>query len=199
MLVSNLLVSCFFGKALTMCTPSTDSEEMIQRILSRLEAQLRKKLVSGPQTLQEIEEQSEEIGEDLKRVIDEEVLHEKPKEACGPRVSCVCGKLARYAGMRKRQVITRHGLQGFCRAYYHCSSCGLGWCPFDQTLQLDTGQCSRIVVSLIARFCSYLPYRTAAQELEAICGLRLSVVSVKECPPCSVSNRRVLLVGGVKV
>ena len=58
-----------------MCTPATDSEEMIQRILSRLEAQLRKKLGSGPETLQEIEDQSEEIGEELKRVIDKEVLH----------------------------------------------------------------------------------------------------------------------------
>jgi hypothetical protein len=158
---------------------TTNSEEAIQEILRRVEEKLRRKLRLGGLTLDEIEEQSQDIGEAVKRIVEEESLHSEGTGYGGTFQSCPQGHRARYAGLRSRQIITVSGVRWLRRAYYHCSECGKGWCPTDQALGLGRGQCSRQVQALIARFSSYLPYRIAAQEMAAVCGIRLATSTVE--------------------
>jgi hypothetical protein len=153
-------------------------EETIQTILHRVEEKLRQRLRLRRLTIDEIEDQSQDIGEEVKRIVEEESFHSEGTGYCGSHRSCPQGHRARYVGLRCRQLITTCGVQRLSRAYYYCPVCRRGWCPLDQALKLGRGQCSRSVQALIARFASYLPYRTAAQEMEAICGVRLATRTV---------------------
>jgi hypothetical protein len=154
-------------------------EEQIQRILKQVEAKLRKDLKRGVRPLHEIEFEVEEIGESIKETITKEIVDECGSGYIGSRTLCVCGCRSRYAGMRSRQMITLHGVVSITRAYYSCGSCKSGFCPLDHDLALSRNQCSRSVQSLIARFCSYLPFATATKELEIVCGIALSPTTVQ--------------------
>ena len=159
-------------------TPQND-EQKVQEILRHIEEELRQKLRLGGLTLDEIEEQSQVIGEQVKRIIEEESLHSQGNGYGGRHLACPRGhRRARYTGMRSRAIITVSGIRTLRRAYYHCSECRSGWCPTDQALEIGRGECSRRVQALIARFSSYLPYRTAAKEMEAVCGIRLAASTV---------------------
>jgi hypothetical protein len=155
------------------------NEEAVQEILRRVEEKVRRKLRLGGLTLDEIEEQSQDIGEEVKRIVEEESLQSEGTGDCGSSLACRQGHRARYVGLRSRQVITVSGLRWLTRAYYYCPQCGKGWCPTDQALGLGRSQCSRQVQALIARFSSYLPYRTVAQEMEAVCGIRLATSTIE--------------------
>jgi hypothetical protein len=154
-------------------------EEQIQRILKQVEENLRRNLKRGVRPLDEIELEVEEIGETIKETITKEVVEECGSGYIGSRALCGCGCRSRYAGKRTRQMITLHGVIPICRAYYYCSRCKKGFCPLDVDLQLSGNQCSRSVQSLIARFCSYLPFAIAAQELEIVCGILLSATTLQ--------------------
>lgn len=159
---------------------SQEREERIGRILKSVEERLRRELPEGPQTLDQIEETVEQIGEEIKTDIQSEVL-----EGCGSGYSgsCIpcrwCGGRSRYKADHVRSVVTLHGEQAFGRAYYYCSSCKRGFHPVDAALALGRGQCSIRVRALACRFASYLPFAVAARELELVCGVRLSASSIQ--------------------
>lgn len=157
----------------------TDNEPAIQEILRRVEEKVRRKLRLGGLTLDEIEEQSQDIGEEVKRIIEEESFQSEGTGYGGTHQTCCRGHCARYAGLRARQLITVSGIRWLKRAYYYCQDCKGGWCPTDHALGLGRGQCSRKVQALIARFSSYLPYRIVAQEMEIICGITLATSTVE--------------------
>ena len=156
-----------------------DREAQIARILKRVEERLRKELPSGPQTLEQIERDVHELGEEIKHDIQEEVVDALGSGHAGPTLGCACGSVARYRGDAVRSVITLQGEQVLARAYYYCSSCRGGFHPLDRTLALGRGPCSVGVWALACRFASYLPYAVAAQELEMVCGIRLSASSIQ--------------------
>ena len=53
----------------------------------------------------------------------------------GPSLSCVaCHKPARYAGRRHKCFKTALGEMTLERAYYHCETCHVGFCPRDRAL-----------------------------------------------------------------
>src|SRR3569833_2783158 len=155
-------------------SPEQVREEEIARILKRMEEKLRRDLVLGPQPYDEIERQAQEIGEELKRAIEDEVAESCGLGYEGTRLRCSCGRMARYKGKRTRELVSLTGSLRVSRAYYHCSSCQCGWCPLDRMLGLVSGHGTMRVRALVARFCSYLPSGIAGVELEAICGLRLA-------------------------
>ena len=154
-------------------------EAQIARILKRVEERLRKELPSGPQTLEQIERDVEELGEEIKCDIQEEVVDALGSSHAGTTLACSCGGAARYRGDAVRSVVTLQGEQVIARAYYYCSSCRAGFHPLDHSLALGSGQCSVGVRALACRFASYLPYAVAARELEMVCGIRLSASSVQ--------------------
>jgi hypothetical protein len=155
-------------------------EEQIRRIMERVEAKLRKKLGTGQQTVDDMEEVAVDVGDAVKEVIVDEVQKDCGSGYAGSRSVCSCGARAKYKRTQDRRVITCAGIVTFERAYYYCASCRRGWCPADFVLGLTAhGECSRRVRSLVARFSCYLPFRLVAEEMEAICGVRLAPSTIE--------------------
>lgn len=160
-------------------TPKETREERIARILKSVEEQLRRELADAPQTLDEIERSAEEMGEQIKREIQHELLDLCGTGHSGKAVACACGGKARFKAESVRSVVTLHGEESIARAYYYCSACRRGFYPIDSVLCLGSGQCSTHVRALVCRFASYLPFALAARELELVCGVKLSASSVQ--------------------
>ena len=55
----------------------------------------------------------------------------------GTFLPCSCGSRMRYAGRRERTFTTVLGVMTLIRAYYHCTSCGVGFVPRDQALLME--------------------------------------------------------------
>jgi hypothetical protein len=160
-------------------TPEQLREERIARILKSIEKQLRRELPDAPQTLDEIERSTEQMGEQVKREIQHELLDLCGTGYCGKTIPCSCGGTARFKTESVRSVVTLHGEEPIARAYYYCSTCRRGVYPMDGILRLGAGQCSTHVRALACRFASYLPFALAARELELICGVKLSASTVQ--------------------
>lgn len=154
-------------------------EQAIKRLVSEYEAKLRKRLVLGPQTFDDIEEQAQIIGESIKESIVEEITKDCGSGYAGTRALCNCGQVGKYKQTRPRVVIGLHGVTRIDRACYYCSGCRNGFSPLDQQLGLGSGQCSRRVQALMARFSSFLPFELAAREIETICGIKLSATTIQ--------------------
>src|SRR5258708_109749 len=156
-----------------------DREERIARILRTVEERLRKELPEGPQTLDEIEETTEQLGEEIKREIQQEILDFHGTGYDGKRLACSCGGISRYKADNVRLLVTLHGEQAVARAYYYCSLCKRGFHPLDNILGLGRGQCTVRVRALACRFASYLPYAVAAREPQMVCGVSPSPTTVQ--------------------
>ena len=156
-----------------------EREERIARILKAVEERLRREFPAAPQTLDEIERTVEQIGEQVKREIQHEILDACGSGYQGRTIHCRCGAQARYKADYVRSVVTLHGEEPIARAYYYCSACRRGFHPIDRVLGVAAGQCSTHVRALACRFASYLPFALAARELELVCGIKLSASSVQ--------------------
>lgn len=154
-------------------------EEVIERIVEQVRAKLKSRLVIGPQTLDSIERQAQEIGREVTRIVENESIHECGDGYFGTRARCLCGQPARYVGSRPRRVISLGGAHSLVRPYYHCQRCGHGFSPLDRILGVERGECSHSIQALIARFSCYLPFSKVVNEMEAICGIRLSASTVQ--------------------
>ncbi len=157
----------------------SEREAQIRRLVAAYEQHLRQGLPTGPQTLEQIERQAEEIGEAVKRRIQQDVVDTQGSGYGGKHLACACGKPARYMSQGVRQVVTVHGVVRMQRAYYYCPACKAGFCPLDGQLRLGSGVCSVLVQALVARFAAFLPFAQAARELKAICGIDLSVSTLR--------------------
>jgi hypothetical protein len=154
-------------------------QEQIERLTQQFREHLKKALSPQPHTLDEIEKLAQQIGKQVKREVEKDLLESVGTGYEGSSAFCSCGKMARYVACYRRQLITLNGSQSLRRAYYYCQECRRGFCPLDQQIGIGTGQCSVNVRALLTRFASYLPFATAAKELEVVCGLRLSASTVR--------------------
>jgi len=155
-----------------------EKQAAIDRVLERMRKKLERDLKIGPQRYDEIERQAQEIGEELKRTIEEEVTRECGDGYVGNHTVCPCGGRSRFRGRYRKQLISRSGCHVISRAYYYCTSCRKGYFPIDDVLGVTNFECTAGVQALSARFCTYLPFRTAASELEIVCGIKLSATTV---------------------
>ncbi len=155
-------------------------QEQIQRLTRQFQEQLKKSLPLDPTlTLDEMEKLAHQIGEQVKEAVQKDLLQSRGTGYTGSYARCSCGQPARYIACYQRQLITLNGLQVIRRAYYYCPKCRQGFCPLDTQIGIGRGQCSVQVCALLTRFASYLPFATAAKELEAVCGLRISASTVR--------------------
>jgi len=149
-------------------------DEMIQRLTERFRKLLEEKTPEEPGTLAEIEEISQEVGEQIKREIEESFCGRHGSGYVGPKMACSCGGIAEFKGYyRKRHVslCCEHVLR---RAYYYCSACCGGFAPIDRKLSLDS-QCTSIAVrTRVARLAAWIPFERLSKELEVLFGLDLS-------------------------
>jgi hypothetical protein len=157
-------------------------QEQIARLTRQFQERLEKSLPQNPAlTLDEMERLSQQIGEQVKREVQKDLQESAGTGYAGSQTLCACGECARYVACYRRQLVTLHGPQSLRRAYYYCGACRRGFCPLDRQMGIGRGQCSVSVCALLTRFASYLPFATAAQEMEAVCGIRLSSGTVRSC------------------
>lgn len=119
-----------------------ERERLIEAMLARYREVLRQRLADEPQTLDEIEQTVEEIGQVMEDELERRLLHrqEKPEIPAENQAPCPhCGDPGRYRATETRQLITRHGEQWLARRRYYCDRCRCGFVPLDRKLGLDRG------------------------------------------------------------
>jgi hypothetical protein len=149
-------------------------DEMIKRLTERFRKLLEEKTPEEPGTLGEIEKITQEIGEEIKRDIEESFCDEHGTGYTGPRVACGCGGTAEFKNYYEKRYVSLCCEQVITRAYYYCKSCGSGFAPLDAKLGLDN-LCSSIGVrTKVARLAAWIPFERLSKELDVVCGLHLS-------------------------
>ena len=159
---------------------SSDREAQIQRMMRQIEQKLREGLADEAGTLDEIESETQEIGEQIKQIIEQERLESKGTGFVGNRRLCPqCGTIQRYRGKAQRKIVTLAGERLIKRAYYYCDACRKGCYPLDASLGATAGAFSIAVWALATRFSGYVPFAHAARELEEVCGIHISASSMQ--------------------
>ncbi len=96
---------------------------------------------------------------------------------CG--LPCPCGKEARYAGRRSKQVQSVLGPMQLQRAYYHCASCGHGFCPRDQHLGIATTSLSPALTRMIGTVGAMVSFQEGSELLTELAGVALDAKQVE--------------------
>lgn len=96
-----------------------------------------------------------------------------------PHRTCSCGQLARYAGRREKTFISALGALKLQRAYYHCSSCGQGFCPRDRQLGLADTSLSPAVTRMVAAVGAMVSFEEGSQLLQELAGVSLNAKQVE--------------------
>jgi hypothetical protein len=149
-------------------------DEMIKRLTQRFRKMLEEKTPKEPKTLAEIEKISQEIGEQIKRDIEESFCATHGSGYEGPRLSCSCGGIAQFKNYYTKRHVSLSGEQTIKRAYYYCKVCGKGFAPVDASLGLDSGATSVAVRTRVARLAAWIPFERLSKELEFLLDVHLS-------------------------
>lgn len=165
---------------MSLCSSAEDAREaLIQKLLRRYEELLRRRLTSGPQTLEEIEREISEISSELNKISQEERIADAVGIEFGHTCVCSKGHLAVLRSWNKKQLTTLHGRLEIRRAYYYCEECCAGFCPADATLGLGSGEISIGMQALITRLSCYLPGRKASIEAQLLTAVHVSHSTVQ--------------------
>jgi len=149
-------------------------DEMINRLAQRFRELLEEKTPEEPGTLAEIEKISQEIGEQVKREIEESFCGRHGSGYVGPKIACGCGRIAEFKGYYRKRHVSLCGEHVLRRAYYYCKSCGSGFAPVDIKLRLDSGCTSTAVRTRVSRLAAWIPFQRLSKELELLFDLHLS-------------------------
>src|SRR5688572_10897013 len=154
-----------------------EREALIQKLLARYANVLRERLTDEPQTLDEIEQRVEEIGQVMELDLERRLLErrETPETPEENRAACPqCGGAARYRDTEQRQLITRHGEYPLARRRYYCANCRAGFAPLDRALGLDGGATTLQVRLWVAELAPRAPLGEGNRLLQRLTGLQLS-------------------------
>lgn len=154
-------------------------EQRIARLTEEFRKLLEEKFPEKGSTMQRIEELTEEIGREIGQRIEEDATRQEGRGYVGSYAVCKCGWMARYVRDYEKRVITVHGERKIIRSYYHCGNCGKGFCPIDETLQLDGGCTTIAVRAKIARLAALVPFGRCSVELGHLCGIEVSAKTVE--------------------
>lgn len=97
----------------------------------------------------------------------------------GPGQPCPCGKTARFAGRRPRQLLTVLGPITLSRAYYHCAACEQGFFPRDRLLGVEDSAMSPGVQRMTGVVGSAVSFAEGADLLHELAGLAVSARQVE--------------------
>lgn len=154
-------------------------EDRIKRLTEQFRKLLEEKLPDEPGTLEEIEKISEEIGQDIKRDVENECVSWHGTGYIGANAQCLCGGAARFKNYYNKLRVTLSGELVIHRAYYYCKSCGSGFCPLDEKLELDGLSTSVGVRTKVGRLASWLPFEEVSVELRELLGIHVSKNTVE--------------------
>lgn len=164
-------------------------EEMIKRLTERFRELLEEKTPEEPGTLAEIEEISQNVGEQIKHEIEESFCGRHGSGYVGPKMTCRCGGVAEFKGYYGKRHVSLCCESVVRRAYYYCKACGSGFAPIDSKLGIDS-QCTSIAVrARVARLAAWIPFERLSKELEMLFALRLSKNTCERI--CETVGRRI--------
>lgn len=154
-------------------------QERIAKLLREIQELLEKEFPEKGSTMRHIEEITEKIGQKIEERIEDEATKQESRGHVGGFAVCKCGGMARYVRDYEKRVVTLHGERRIVRAYYHCGECGAGFCPIDETLELDGGCTTIAVRAKIARLAALVPFARCSVELGHLCGINVSAKTVE--------------------
>ena len=109
----------------------------------------------------------------------EQRLNADTSDNAGPRLPCPCGGEARYAGRRSKHFHSVLGSLHLQRAYYHCRSCGGGFCPRDRTLGLENSSLSPAVVRMVGTVGALVSFQEGSTLLQELAGVSVDAKQVE--------------------
>ena len=109
----------------------------------------------------------------------EQRLNADTSDNAGPRLPCPCGGEARYAGRRSKHFHSALGSLHLQRAYYHCRSCGGGFCPRDRTLGLENSSLSPAVIRMVGTVGALVSFQEGSTLLQELAGVAVDAKQVE--------------------
>src|SRR5271167_3765534 len=97
----------------------------------------------------------------------------------GSRVRCNCGQEARLVGRRSKQVQSVLGPLQLERAYYHCSSCGQGFCPRDRHLGIENTSLSPALTRMVGTVGAMVSFQEGSELLTELAGVAVEAKQVE--------------------
>ncbi len=153
-----------------------ERQHLIEAALARYREVLEQRLANEPQTLNEIEQAVEEIGQVMEDDLERRLLERKERPAIPEdnQAACPrCGRWGRYRATEERQLVTRHGEHALARRRYYCRRCHQGFVPLDHELDLDRGETSLQVRLWVAELAPRAAVGEGNGLLERLTGVKL--------------------------
>jgi hypothetical protein len=97
----------------------------------------------------------------------------------GWRTRCGCGQEARLVGRRSKQVQSVLGPLQLERAYYHCSSCGHGFCPRDGHLGIENTSLSPALTRMVGTVGAMVSFQEGSELLTELAGVAVDAKQVE--------------------
>ncbi len=109
----------------------------------------------------------------------EQRLNADTSDERGSRTSCVCGQEARLVGRRSKRVQSVPGPLQLERAYYHCSSCGRGFCPRDEQLGIENTSLSPALTRMVGTVGAMVSFQEGSELLTELAGVPVDAKQVE--------------------
>ena len=109
----------------------------------------------------------------------EQRLNADTSDAPEPRIRCSCGQEARFIGRRTKQVHSVLGPLRLERAYYHCSSCGHGFCPRDRHLGIENTSLSPALTRMVGTVGAMVSFQEGSELLRELAGVAVDAKQVE--------------------
>ena len=109
----------------------------------------------------------------------EQLLNTDTSDEAGPRVPCRCGGEAHFAGRRTKQFQSVLGPLRLERAYYHCPSCGHGFCPRDRHLGLANTSLSPALMRMTGTVGAMVSFQEGSELLQELAGVAVDAKQVE--------------------
>jgi hypothetical protein len=109
----------------------------------------------------------------------EQRLNADTSDERGSRTCCGCGQPARLAGRRTKQVQSVLGPLRLERAYYHCASCGHGYCPRDQHLGIENTSLSPALRRMTGTVGALVSFQEGSELLTELAGVAVDAKQVE--------------------
>ena len=109
----------------------------------------------------------------------EQRLNADTSDHVGPTMPCACGQPARYAGRHDKTFESVLGPLTLSRAYYHCASCEVGFCPRDRALGLYDGSLSPGVLRMVGQVGAMVSFKEGHELLRELAGVDVSTKHVE--------------------
>ncbi len=100
----------------------------------------------------------------------EQRLNADTRDARGSRTRCIGGQEARLVGRRSKQVQSVLGPLQLERAYYHCASCGHGFCPRDEHLGIENTSLSPALTRRVGTVGAMVSFQEGSELLTELAG-----------------------------